>query len=321
MTSRRDFIKGAVLAGVGGVVPGCCASAPRDPSGRGETALIPIVDTHQHMWDLGRFELPWTKDEKPLARNFLMSDYLEASSGLNVVKTVYMEVDVTPSQQVKEAEHVVEMCRRDDNPMSGAVISGRPSSDGFRDYITAFKDTPEIKGVRRILQVGETPPGHCLGDKFVESVRLVGELGMSFDLCMRHGEISDAAKLAAACPDTQLVLDHCGNAEVHSADRSKWLRDIAALAEKKNVACKISGFVATAKKGEWKTEDLAPVIRHCYESFGPDRVVFGSDWPVCNLSASYKSWVGALKEVMKGESEEHRRKLFHDNAIRVYRLG
>ena len=174
MTSRRDFIKGAVLAGVGGVVPGCCASAPRDPAGRGETALIPIVDTHQHMWDLGKFNLPWTKDEKPLAKNFLMSDYLEASSGLNVVKTVYMEVDVTPSQQVKEAEHVIEMCRRDDNPMSGAVISGRPSSDGFRDYITAFKDTPEIKGVRRILQAGETPPGHCLGDKFVESVRLVG---------------------------------------------------------------------------------------------------------------------------------------------------
>jgi len=273
------------------------------------------------MWDLGKFELPWTKDEKPLARNFLMSDYLEASSGLNVVKTVYMEVDVTPSQQVKEAEHVIEMCRRDDNPMSGAVISGRPSSDGFRDYITAFKDTPEIKGVRRILQAGETPPGHCLGGKFIESVRLVGELGMSFDLCMRHGEIADAAKLADACPETRLVLDHCGNAEVHSDDRSKWRSDISALAEKKNVVCKISGFVATAKKGEWTTADLAPVIRHCYESFGPDRVVFGSDWPVCNLSASYKSWVGALKEVMKGESEERRRKLFHDNAIRVYRLG
>ena len=144
---------------------------------------------------------------------------------------------------------------------------------------------------------------------------------MSFDLCMRHGEIGDAVKLAAACPGTQLVLDHCGNAEVHSKDRSKWRRDIAALSEKENVACKISGFVANARKGEWMAEDLAPIIRHCYESFGPDRVVFGSDWPVCNLSASYKSWVGALKEVIKGESEERRRKLFHDNAIRVYRLG
>ena len=111
MPSRRDFIKGAVLAGVGGVVSGCCTPEPGDPAGRGETALIPIVDTHQHMWDLGKFNLPWTKDEKPLAKNFLMSDYLEASSGLNVVKTVYMEVDVTPSQQVKEAEHVIEMCR------------------------------------------------------------------------------------------------------------------------------------------------------------------------------------------------------------------
>lgn len=320
MTTRRDFLKGAVLAGAGGIVSGC-ACLQGDPARTGAKDLIPIVDTHQHMWDLDKFDLPWTRDEKPLARNFLMSDYLEASRGLNVVKTVYMEVDVTPSQQVLEAEHVIEMCRRDDNPMCGAVISGRPSSAGFRDYITAFKDTPEIKGVRRILQVGETPPGHCLGEKFVESVRLIGELGKSFDLCMRHGEIADAAKLAAACPATQLVLDHCGNAEVHSKDRSKWRRDIAAVAEKENVVCKISGFIATARKGEWTAEDLAPVIRHCYESFGPDRVVFGSDWPVCNLSASYRSWVGALKEVMKGESEERRRKLFHDNAIRVYRLG
>jgi len=273
------------------------------------------------MWDLDKFDLPWTKTEKPLAKNFLMSDYLEASSGLNVVKTVYMEVDVTPSQQVKEAEHVIEMCRRDDNPMVGAVISGRPSSDRFRDYITAFKDTPEIKGVRRILQVGETPPGHCLGKKFVESVRLVGELGMSFDLCMRHGELSDAAKLADACPDTQLVLDHCGNPEIHSKDRSRWRSDISALAEKKNVACKISGFIVNTKTGKWTVQELAPIIRHCYESFGPDRVVFGSDWPVCNLTASYKAWVGALKEVLKGESLERQRKLFHDNAIRVYRLA
>ena len=98
---------------------------------------LPIIDTHQHLWDLTKFKLPWHKgdDTKPLQRSFVMSDYLEATKGLNVVKTVYMEVDVEPDQQMAEADYVTDLCKRDDNPMAAAVVSGRPGTPGFEPYI------------------------------------------------------------------------------------------------------------------------------------------------------------------------------------------
>ena len=160
-----------------------------------------IVDTHQHLWDLSRFSLPWTKDEKTLARDFLMSDYC-ATEGLRVTQTVYMEVDVDPAQQGAEAEYVLDLCQREDNPMAAAVISGRPSQQGFADYILKFKENPYIKGVRQVLHGPATPRGYCLDPAFVKGIQFLEERGLSFDLCMRSGELLDADKLVAQCPHT-----------------------------------------------------------------------------------------------------------------------
>jgi predicted TIM-barrel fold metal-dependent hydrolase len=288
---------------------------------RGQPEKLLIIDTHQHLWDLGRFHLPWVKDGDPLAKNHLVADYLKATAGLNVVKTVYMEVDVDPSQQRAEAEYVLDLCTRIDNPMAAAVISGRPASEGFAAYITPFRDSPYIKGVRQVLHVQSTPAGYCLDEKFVKGIRLLGELGLSFDLCMRSAELSDAAKLIDACPGTRFILDHCGNADVQAKDRSQWQKDTAELAKRKNlVVCKVSGIVASAKPGKWTADDLAPIINHTLEVFGPDRVMFGGDWPVCTLAATFRQWVEALQIIVRQRSEEEQRKLFHDNAARVYRL-
>jgi predicted TIM-barrel fold metal-dependent hydrolase len=288
---------------------------------RGQPEKLPIIDTHQHLWDLGRFRLPWIKEGDPLAKNHLVADYLKATAGLNVVKTIYMEVDVDPAQQQAEAEHVLDLCARIDNPMAAAVISGRPASESFAAYITPFRDSPYIKGVRQVLHVKSTPAGYCLDDKFLKGIRLLGELGLSFDLCMRAAELPDAARLIDACPGTRFILDHCGNADVQAQDRSRWQQDMADLAKRKNlVACKVSGIVASAKPGRWTADDLAPIINHTLEVFGPDRVMFGGDWPVCTLAATFRQWVEALQSVVRRRGEEERRKLFHDNAARVYRL-
>lgn len=295
--------------------------------------MLPIIDTHQHLWDLTRFRLPWTDSSPSLNRSFLTSDYLEATRGLNVVKAIYMEVDVEPSQQVAEAEHLIELSQRDDTPTVAAVISGRPAdAEGFKAYITRFKDSPYIKGVRQVLHGGGTGPGYCLQPAFVQSIRLLGEFGLSFDLCMRPGELGDAVKLVDQCPETQFILDHCGNADPYIVagevgeessmphTRQQWMDDIGALAERPNVVCKISGIIARARPGDWTASDLAPTINHCLDSFGPDRVVFGGDWPVCTLGAPYSSWVNALKIVIADRSEAEQRKLLHDNAARIYRL-
>src|SRR5262245_1418674 len=288
---------------------------PAEPPGK--EGQMPIIDTHQHLWDLTRFRLPWIKKDSPLSRSYLMSDYLEAAAGLNVVKTVYMEVDVDPAQQPAEAEYVVGLCQRADNPMVAAVVSGRPASEPFAKYVTAYRDSAVIKGVRQVLHGEATPAGYCLDPKFVKGVQLLGDLGMSFDLCLPPGEIADGVKLIDACPGTFFILDHCGNGDVKAKDRTQWQRDMAEMAKRKNVVGKVSGIVAGAAEG-WTPDDLAPVINHTLEVFGPDRVMFAGDWPVCTLRATLRQWVEALKTVVKDRKAEEQRKLFHDNAVRVY---
>ena len=263
--------------------------------------MLPIVDTHQHMWDLAQFALPWLEGEgmEPLRKNYLMSDYLAAGAGAGIARTVYMEVDVAAAQHIAEAEFVAGLCRADDNPMAGAVIGGSPGEEGFRAYIDRFKDEDAIKGVRQVLHVPDAEPGHCLQEGFVRDVQYLGEIGMSFDLCLRPGELGDAVGLVDQCPDTLFIVDHCGNADPQivngaaehdpanpfSHTKEQWQGDIATLAVREHVVCKISGIIARAPAG-WSADTLAPTVNHCLDSFGPDRVVFGGDWPVCNFGAS-----------------------------------
>ena len=145
-TNRREFLQ-AVAAGTAGaaamqIAP--CTSAKDETV----TDPLPIIDTHQHLWDLKKFTLPWhaAEDVPALRRSFVMSDYLEATKGLNVVKTVYMEVDVAPEQQVAEADYVTDLCQRGDNPMKAAVVSGRPGTPGFEPYVRKLPRTSSSRG-------------------------------------------------------------------------------------------------------------------------------------------------------------------------------
>jgi L-fuconolactonase len=320
-TSRRDFLTAMIAAGTAGLF----ASATNSDASAQDTILsepIEIIDTHQHLWDLNKFKLPWHKDPdtKPLQRSFLMSDYLQATAGLNVVKTIYMEVDVEPEQQLAEAAYVSDLCQRNDNPMRAAVVSGRPGTPGFEQYVRQIAKIPVIKGIRQVLHGDSTPAGHCLQPDFVRSMQLLGELGLSFDLCVRAGEVVDAAKLVAQCPGTRFVLDHCGNMSVTSTDgalRAKWKQGMQELAALPNVLCKVSGIVVTANK-DWKPDDLAPNIHFTLDTFGEDRVMFAGDWPVCTLRASFADWLNALKQIVKTRSAVFQKKLFSGNAAKFY---
>ncbi|MCC6729635.1 MAG: amidohydrolase family protein [Chthonomonadales bacterium] len=308
--ARRDLLLGgaALLAAL-------AADAERRP------IVEPVIDTHQHLWDLERLRPPWLAGGGPLARSHLMEEYLREAGGLSIQKTVYMEVDVDPAQHVAEAEYVVGICERPDNPMVAAVVGGRPADPAFADYLARFRGVRCVKGVRQVLHVPSTPRGHCLSDEFVRGVRLLGRAGLSFDVCLPAAYLPDCARLAELCPDTRLVLDHCGNPSVLATDLSQWRRDMDAIARRPNVDCKVSGIVATAKPGAWKPADLAPIVLHCAEAFGRNRIVWASDWPVCTAAATLRQWLLAAKEIVAGWPAGDRRKLFHDNALRVYRLG
>ena len=158
--------------------------------------MLPIIDTHQHLWDLKEFRLPWIKPGSVLAKDHLMSDYLKATEGLNIVKTIYMEVDLDPAQQKEEADFVIETCKRGDTPMVAGVISGQPNSESFAKYITPFKGNRYIKGVRQILHA-QTPTGLCLEPQFIKGIRLLGELGVA----RRDGTLRDVAATPAGDVD------------------------------------------------------------------------------------------------------------------------
>ena len=217
------------------------------------------------------------------------------------------------------------MCESGRSPTCAAVIGGNPAADGFAKYAGQYKGHKYVKGVRQVLHADSTPAGYCLKPEFLKGVQLLGELGLSFDLCVRPAELPDFAKLIDQCPGTRFILDHCGNADLkHTpAKREQWKKDMAEIAKRKNLVGKVSGFVASAaERGKWTIDDLAPVINHTLEVFGPDRVMFGGDWPVVLLGAnSYADWANALRAVVKDRPEEQQKKLFHDNAVKFYRLG
>jgi L-fuconolactonase len=160
-------------------------------------------------------------------------------------------------------------------------------------------------------------------------------LNLSFDLCLRPKELADGAVLAEKCPNTRFILDHCGNADPkaffksgdsrlqdgtieHTAD--EWRRGLDRVAAAKNAICKISGIVARVPK-QWTADDLAPIINHCLGAFGPQRVIFGSDWPVCLNGAPLRDWVAALKQIIATRPAAEQRLLLRDNAVSFYRLA
>jgi predicted TIM-barrel fold metal-dependent hydrolase len=330
---RRQFLTQSSATATAGLVavhvPALFAAEPEV-----KPNSLPIVDCHQHLWDLKQFKLPWLPDSGPLARSFVMQDYLAAIKDTGIKHSVYMEVDVDPAQQQAEVDHLTAICTSGTAPTIGAVVSGRPASAGFEDYIAQFKTNKAVKGIRQVLHGGSTPAGYCLRDDFVRGIKQLGPLGLSFDLCLRPTELTDGAKLAEKCPDTRFILDHCGNGDPkaffkpgdlrlkdakagHSAD--EWRRGIDLVAAQKNTICKISGIVARVPK-EWSADDLAPLVNHCLDAFGKSRVVFGSDWPVCLMGAPLAEWVRALGQIIASRKAEEQRALLSENAVSFYGL-
>lgn len=336
--TRRRFLRVATgMIGCGAWTPSGLLRAAQPDGARQLQAdavtNIPIVDTHQHLWDLTKLRLPWLGGDARLARNHLLDDYLKAVEGLPVVKAVYMEVAVADEDLVKEAEWIIDLCNSGRGPTVAAVIGGRPASEGFRRYFSQFRENRVIKGIRWIPPA--TSEGHKLyfSPEMKNNLQLLGEWGMRFDLCIPPDWLSEAAELVDACPQTRFILDHCGNADPQQFGRwgrkrgreaaeyvDRWQRGIDALAARKNVVCKISGIVARVNPDDWQPEDLAPIVHYCLQAFGPDQVMFAGDWPVCTKGAPLRDWILALHTIVADRPFEERRKLFHDNAVQFYAL-
>jgi predicted TIM-barrel fold metal-dependent hydrolase len=277
-----------------------------------------IVDTHQHLWDPERFRYAWLQSIPSLNRCFRMSDYLEATQGLNVVKSVLVEADVDESFMLDETLCLLALADQPDNPLAGIVACGRPENNDFRSYLDKIAGRPKLKGIRRVLHTQPDDVGQ--GKVFVQNIGSLGSYGLSCDLCVLARQLPIAINLVSQSPGVTFVLDHCGVPQVKERILDPWRSHIAEISRFPNAYCKVSGLVAYADPAQWNEDDLRPYIEHVISCFGWERVLFGSDWPVCTLSAGYRQWVEALHSITRSAGEANQKKLFHDNAIRVYRL-
>jgi L-fuconolactonase len=313
--SRRGFLIGASLA----------AAEPLSVHAA-EGAAFPIIDTHQHLWDLKTLRLPWLADKGAarIATPHTMTTYLREARGLGIVKTVYMEVDAAEEDERKEADFVISTCKGGKTPMKKGVISGRPGTPGFAAYARQYQDVPYIQGFRQILHPPNRPKGLCLQPQFVANVRMLGEIGKSYDICVRPAELPDGYRLADLCPGTRFVLDHCGNGEAtwggKGPEYDAWARGITGFARRQNVICKMSGVIKTCTGSAGKTEQLKPLVRHVIDAFGPERVIWASDWPVCEFTATLKEWLEVAHALTSDLPSADQKKLFHDNAAKFYAL-
>jgi predicted TIM-barrel fold metal-dependent hydrolase len=282
-----------------------------------------LLDTHQHAWDLRQFPYAWCAGIPALNRSFTVHDYAAAAARLGIAKTLFMECDVDEPHALDEARHIEALAGAPlgspDGPIiAGIVASGRPEREGFRSHLAALAALPHVRGVRRILHT--QPDELSRSPLFAENLRLLPDLGFTFDLCVLARQLPIAEELVRRCPGVTFILDHCGVPDVKGRAFDPWREHLHRIAAYPNVNCKISGIVAYADPAGWTVDDLRPWVEHVLECFGWDRVVWGGDWPVCTLAATLRQWVEATGALVAGASEDQRARLFHANAERIYRV-
>jgi len=281
-----------------------------------------IIDTHLHLIDKNALNYPWLGDVPALNRDFLFQTYRQQAERCGIKAALHMEVDVAADNIQAETDHVQRITTANDGFIKGAIASCRPEEPGFAEYLEQSRSNPFIKGFRRVLHV--VPDDLSEGALFRENIKRLEGTGLTFDLCTLPHQIDKVLALADLAPDVQFVLDHCGVPDIKSSAFDGWQKGITEIAQRDNVVAKISGVVAYANAESWTVETLRPYVEHVIQSFGWERVVWGSDWPVCtlasNVDAGLSTWVATTHALLKGCSEDEKSLLLADNAQRIWKL-
>ena len=280
---------------------------------------IPITDTHQHFIYSDKWPYSWAEGIPALAgKRFGLEEYAAATAGTGISKTIFMETSPDDPHFHEETRFVRELSEQPDSIIAGIIANCRPEEkDGFEGYLDSIAH-PKLVGLRRILHV--VPDELSTTGHFVENIRLLGKRGLTFDLCFLARQLPLAIELIRKCEGVQFILDHCGVPDIAGQALDPWRDHIRQLAALPNVACKISGVLAYAAPGHATAEAVSPFIHHCLEHFGWDRVVWGGDWPVCNMTSTIAGWVSVSRELVAGATEDDQAKLFHRNAERIYNI-
>lgn len=280
---------------------------------------FPLIDTHLHLWRLDRLRYPWLAEVPALNRTHLIADYRAACGPVAVAKMVFVQCDCDPAQFAEECAWVTEVARED--PRLRGIVPWAPldRGEGALPALELLAANPLVKGVRRLIQ-SEPDPEFCLRPDFVRGIRLLPRFGFTFDLCLTHGQLAAVIRLVRQCPDVRFILDHGGKPDIKSGRLDPWRAELRELAALPNTWCKLSGLATEADPARWTAEDLRPYIDHVMTCFGPDRVLFGGDWPVSTLATDYPRWVETVDAALAGCTPDELHRVYVRNAEQVYRV-
>lgn len=277
-----------------------------------------IVDAHHHFWDPGRAAYPWLTDElATIRRAFGPADLAPELEAAGVEATLLVQTRSSLDETVEFLETA------DATPFVRGVVGWVDLTDpAVADVIARLRGGrggDRLVGIRHQAH-DEPDPDWLVRDDVVRGIRAVGSAGLVYDLLVRPRELPAALALARRLPDVQFVIDHLAKPPIASGELAPWEAYIAPFRELEHVGCKVSGMVTEADWSSWTPRDLQPYIDRVLDVFGPDRLLFGSDWPVCLLAASYGDVVAAAGATLSGLSESDRAKVFGGTAAAVYRL-
>jgi L-fucono-1,5-lactonase len=277
-----------------------------------------IVDAHHHFWDPAAADYPWLTDElATIRRAFEPADLEPLIRTAGIDATILVQ---TRSSAEETADFLAIAAR---TPFVRGVVGWVDLTDpGVGDAIASARDGPggdRLVGIRHQAH-DEPDPDWLTRDDVVRGVGAVGRAGLVYDLLVRPRELPAALGLARRLPDVRFVIDHVAKPPIAAGAREPWASLIDPFGELPNVACKVSGMVTEADWSSWTPADLQPYVDHVVDVFGPDRLLFGSDWPVCLLAATYEEVFATARQVVKRLSQDERDAIFGGTAAAIYRL-
>ena len=274
-----------------------------------------IVDSHQHFWQVGRFDYPWmSREGEVLCRDYLPPALEPILRRCGVEKTILVQA----SNSLEETRWLLSLA--DQYPFIAGVVGWVDLSvRAVGQQLSEFIAHPKFKGVRHLVE-SEPADDWLIQPNVLDGLRTLASAGVSFDLLVHTRHLKRARTVAESCPELSLVVDHMAKPPIASGEVSDWARAIKEVAVFPNISCKLSGLVTEASWSDWRIEDLKRFVDTALEYFGPQRLMFGSDWPVCLLAASYDRVLESFQSLLADLNDEERSCIFSRNATEFYRL-
>lgn len=281
------------------------------------TYHLPLkIDAHNHFWIFDKVRDAWiTEDLTVIRKDFLPEDLFSILKENNIDGTVAVQAD----QSENETEFLLNLAKKCDF-IKGVVGWTDLKSSSVEERLNHYSTEKKLKGFRHILQ-GENDVERYLTDKnFLNGISLLDKYNFSYDILVYHRQLKYVNSFVKRFPQQRFVVDHLAKPDIKNHLIDGWKKEIYAVARNENVYCKISGMVTEADWHYWKYDDLLPYLDVIVQAFGSNRLMFGSDWPVCTIATSYHQWLAALEKYFEDFSTEEKSNIFGLNATRFYNL-